>query len=189
MQAVGGAFTPNREVDDLRWLALEETAQGLTRDSDREVLERFMSGPISTKTVLLVRHGSAGSRSEWQGDDRLRPLDETGHRQADELVPLLSRFDVQELVSADYVRCVQTLEPLGEVDRNRGQGRAAPVGAGFSGPRSRGCGVDQATRAERRLGRHLQPAHGDAEAARAAGGRGRRRATAPACQEGRASGR
>jgi 8-oxo-dGTP pyrophosphatase MutT (NUDIX family) len=114
MQAVGGAFTPNREVDDLRWLALEETAQGLTRDSDREVLQRFMSGPISTRTVLVVRHGSAGTRSEWKGDDSLRPLDETGRRQARELVPMLSRFDVKELVSAHYVRCVQTLEPLAE---------------------------------------------------------------------------
>ena len=112
MRAVSGVFTPSDEVDELRWLPLDETAQRLTRDSDREVLERFTAGPISTKTVLLVRHGSAGQRSQWEGDDRLRPLDETGRRQARELVGILSRFDVQELVSADFVRCVETLEPL-----------------------------------------------------------------------------
>jgi 8-oxo-(d)GTP phosphatase len=114
MQAIGGAFTPNQEVDDLRWLALRDAESGLTQDSDREILERFLSGPIATKTLLLVRHGSAGNRSRWEGDDRLRPLDGTGRRQAERLVRLLSRFEVQELVSADYVRCVQTLEPLSE---------------------------------------------------------------------------
>jgi 8-oxo-(d)GTP phosphatase len=114
MQATGGAFTPNREVDELRWLGLDKVEEGLTRDSDREVFERFRAGPISTKTVLLVRHGSAGSRSEWSGEDRLRPLDETGLRQAEELLRLLSPFEVQEIVSADFVRCVQTMEPLGK---------------------------------------------------------------------------
>ena len=32
--------------------------------------------------VLLVRHARAGDRSEWEGDDRLRPLDKKGRRQA-----------------------------------------------------------------------------------------------------------
>jgi 8-oxo-dGTP diphosphatase len=114
MQAVDGAFTPNHEVDELRWLKLEDASPALTRESDREVLQRFMTGPIVTKTVLLVRHGSAGNRSRWDGEDRLRPLDETGRRQARELAPFLSRFDLTELVSADVERCVQTLEPLSE---------------------------------------------------------------------------
>jgi 8-oxo-dGTP diphosphatase len=112
MQATSGSFTPNDEVDELRWLGLDEVVQGLTRDTDREIFERFRSGPISTRTVLVVRHGSAGSRSEWSGDDRLRPLDDAGLRQADELVRVLSPFDVRTIVSADFVRCVQTMEPL-----------------------------------------------------------------------------
>jgi 8-oxo-dGTP diphosphatase len=112
MKAIDGAFIPNAEVDELRWLSLEDVEQGLTRDSDREVFERFKAGPISTTTVLVVRHGSAGSRSEWSGDDRLRPLDETGLRQAEELVRKLSPFNVQRIVAADVVRCVQTVEPL-----------------------------------------------------------------------------
>jgi 8-oxo-dGTP pyrophosphatase MutT (NUDIX family)/phosphohistidine phosphatase SixA len=113
MQATGGTFTPNHEVDELRWLGLDDVEQGLTRDTDREIFERFRTGPISTRTVLLVRHGSAGNRSEWPGDDRLRPLDETGLRQATELVRMLSPFDIRSIVSADFVRCVQTMEPLG----------------------------------------------------------------------------
>jgi 8-oxo-dGTP pyrophosphatase MutT (NUDIX family) len=114
MEAVGGGFTPGREVDELRWLPLPEAHHALTRPTDREVLSRFAEGPVLTRTVLVVRHASAGSRSNWNGDDKLRPLDETGWEQAHELVRVISRFDVEELVSADYLRCVQTLEPLGE---------------------------------------------------------------------------
>ena len=55
-----------------------------------------------------------GSSAKWNGDDRLRPLDETGEEQAEELVRLLSRFGVEEIVSADYTRCVDTVEPLSE---------------------------------------------------------------------------
>jgi 8-oxo-dGTP diphosphatase len=114
MQAIGGVFTPSREVDGLRWLSIEDAQELLTRATDREILERFTSGPLTTRTVLLVRHASAGERSKWEGDDRLRPLDETGWEQAQELVRLLSRFEVQELWSADYLRCSQTLQPLAE---------------------------------------------------------------------------
>jgi 8-oxo-dGTP pyrophosphatase MutT (NUDIX family) len=114
MQAIGGAFTPSREVDELRWLPVEEALDVLSRPTDRDILARFASGPVLTRTILVVRHASAGNRSDWNGDDRLRPLDEQGWAQAHELVRLLSRFEVQQLVSADYVRCVQTLQPLGE---------------------------------------------------------------------------
>jgi 8-oxo-dGTP diphosphatase len=62
----------------------------------------------------LVRHASAGNRSEWNGDDRARPLDETGQDQADELVRLLSRFGVDEIVTAEPVRCIETVGPLSE---------------------------------------------------------------------------
>ena len=63
-------------------------------------------------TLLLIRHGSAGHSDQWQGDDRLRPLDAKGRRQAEALVPLLAEFDLDRLVSSPYVRCVQTVEPL-----------------------------------------------------------------------------
>ncbi len=61
---------------------------------------------------VLVRHASAGSRERWSGDDRLRPLDEKGRRQADGLVAALGRFGIDRVVSSPYVRCVQTVEPL-----------------------------------------------------------------------------
>jgi 8-oxo-dGTP pyrophosphatase MutT (NUDIX family)/broad specificity phosphatase PhoE len=114
MRAIAGAFSPNREVDDMRWVSIDEAFEIVTRGSDREVLERFTQRPALTGSVLLVRHASAGSRSKWNGDDRLRPLDETGEEQAEELVRLLSRFEVEEIQSADNLRCTETVRPLSE---------------------------------------------------------------------------
>jgi 8-oxo-(d)GTP phosphatase len=114
MRAVGGGFSPSPEVDEMRWVPLDEAHELITRATDREVLERFSRRPALTGSVLLLRHGTAGSRSKWKQDDALRPLDEEGEEQASELVRLLSRFGVDEIISADYVRCVQTVQPLSE---------------------------------------------------------------------------
>jgi 8-oxo-(d)GTP phosphatase len=62
--------------------------------------------------IILIRHGSAGDREDWDGDDRMRPLDERGRRQADELVGLLERYTVDRFLSSPALRCVQTVEPL-----------------------------------------------------------------------------
>jgi len=114
MQAESGCFTPNREVDELRWVSFNEAQELLTHEHDLDVLQRFVRGPVLTGCVLLVRHASAGSRTRWEGDDRARPLDDIGWRQATELVRLLSRFEVETVVAADFVRCTQTVEPLAD---------------------------------------------------------------------------
>jgi 8-oxo-dGTP diphosphatase len=114
MRAVGGAFSPNREVDRMEWLTVDQAREVVTRGTDREVLERFALRPAMTGSVLLVRHASAGSRSDWNGDDMLRPLDEEGQDQAEELVRLLSRFGVEDIVTASPMRCVETVQPLSE---------------------------------------------------------------------------
>jgi 8-oxo-(d)GTP phosphatase len=62
--------------------------------------------------ILLVRHGSAGHRSRWKGDDRERPLDKRGRRQADGLVEALAGHSITRILSSPYQRCVQTVEPL-----------------------------------------------------------------------------
>jgi 8-oxo-dGTP diphosphatase len=63
-------------------------------------------------TSVLLRHASAGHRFDWEHDDRLRPLDERGRRQALALVELLPPLGLRRIVSSPYVRCVQTVEPL-----------------------------------------------------------------------------
>ena len=64
--------------------------------------------------LLIVRHARAGHQSEWEGDDRLRPLDEKGRRQAAGLPGLLARFKIARIASGSYLRCTQTVEPLSE---------------------------------------------------------------------------
>jgi phosphohistidine phosphatase SixA len=62
--------------------------------------------------LLLVRHASAGNRSEWVGDDRARPLDKRGRRQAAGLVDLLAGRPVERILSSPARRCLETVEPL-----------------------------------------------------------------------------
>jgi phosphohistidine phosphatase SixA len=62
--------------------------------------------------LYLVRHGKAGSRERWTGDDRLRPLSKPGRRQAEALVRLFDGRTVERIVSSPFVRCVQTVQPL-----------------------------------------------------------------------------
>jgi 8-oxo-dGTP diphosphatase len=64
--------------------------------------------------VYLVRHARAGSRADWEGDDRLRPLDKRGRRQADGLVAQLAGRELTRILSSPYVRCVQSVVPLAE---------------------------------------------------------------------------
>jgi 8-oxo-dGTP diphosphatase len=61
---------------------------------------------------LLVRHAWAGHSKDWEGDDRLRPLDERGRRQAEALPAALARFGIERLISSPFLRCTQSFEPL-----------------------------------------------------------------------------
>jgi 8-oxo-dGTP diphosphatase len=62
--------------------------------------------------AVLVRHGSAGDRAGWRRDDRLRPLDARGMRQAALLPDALAGLAVRRILTSPYVRCVQTVDPL-----------------------------------------------------------------------------
>jgi 8-oxo-dGTP diphosphatase len=62
--------------------------------------------------AYVVRHAKAGARDQWEGDDRLRPLTKAGTRQAEGLVEALRDEPIDAILSSDYVRCRQTVEPL-----------------------------------------------------------------------------
>jgi 8-oxo-dGTP pyrophosphatase MutT (NUDIX family) len=113
-RSVAGEFSPNAEVDELKWLPVTKAIQELVYPHDRKVLRRFIKQPVDTQTVLIVRHGTAGSKSRYKGDDRKRPLDKHGRAQAESLVGVLLAFGADKLYAADRVRCRQTLEPLAE---------------------------------------------------------------------------
>jgi 8-oxo-dGTP diphosphatase len=114
MRHVGGVFTPNDEVDELAWLRPAAARERLSYHVDRRILSDFLAVPIPDSVILLVRHGKAGKRSEWRGDDRDRPLDPVGVAQAQRLSELLAYFRPDEVLTADLVRCEQTVAPLAE---------------------------------------------------------------------------
>ena len=105
-------FTPNEEVDEVRWVRLAEAPALLTYGHDRGVLSAYADLPRITGVVVLVRHAYAGERADWPAPDVVRPLDGDGHATADALAEVLALFDPARVVSATPVRCVQTVQPL-----------------------------------------------------------------------------
>ena len=113
MRVVGGEFEPNDEVDELRWLPVGEACGLVSHAHDRAVLADLARTDVPRQpSLLLVRHAKAGSKSDWDGPDELRPLDGRGRRQAARLAQVLPLFAPAELLTAERVRCRQTLEPL-----------------------------------------------------------------------------
>lgn len=110
----GGEFVPNSEADELRWLSVADAKKLLSYSLDRKILGRFAKRPADTQTLLIVRHGSAGRKARYRGDDRLRPLDAKGRAQAASLVPQLRAFGATSVYAADRVRCRQTVELLAD---------------------------------------------------------------------------
>jgi phosphohistidine phosphatase SixA len=99
------------EVDAVRWLRPAEAATWLSYERDRALVRAFAAMPRVDAIVLLTRHGHAGERAEWTGDDRLRPLTAAGRTQA-EALRALAWFGPERVFSADRVRCLQTVGPL-----------------------------------------------------------------------------
>ena len=106
-----GGFVPGDEVDELRWVSLDRARELLSYAWDVELLGRLTTAPLSTVPLVLVRHGSAGSRQSWQGEDARRPLDDEGLAQAAVLATVLPAYRPEILLSSPSLRCVQTLRP------------------------------------------------------------------------------
>ncbi|MGQ0576773.1 MAG: NUDIX hydrolase [Pseudonocardia sp.] len=113
-RALDGRFSPGAETDELRWLAPAQAAALLSYAHDEDVLGRFTTVGLPAGTVVLVRHGKAGSRHQWDGDDDLRPLSGAGREQADQLAALLALFGPDRIVTAPPVRCRETVAPLAD---------------------------------------------------------------------------
>ena len=109
-----GNFEPNSEVDEIRWLSVDRAKELVSYPLDRKVLTRFAAAPTAETVLLVVRHAKAGNRSQWSGNDDLRPLDKSGRAQAEMLAPMLRAFGGRRLYSAPRVRCEQTLAPLAD---------------------------------------------------------------------------
>jgi 8-oxo-(d)GTP phosphatase len=114
MEMVGGEFQPNREVDDIAWLPVDQATERLTYANDRKVLARadaLTDDPTYSK-IYLVRHAHSRVKSQWKGKDRKRPLDQRGRKQAIDLAVRFKAHPVSHILSSDSQRCVQTAKPL-----------------------------------------------------------------------------
>jgi 8-oxo-dGTP diphosphatase len=111
MRMTGGGFDVNEEVDRMTWLPPRDARRHLLPDRDQGVLLEVDLEFVSTRPCIVLRHASAGDRSTWAGDDRERPLDALGEEQAEALIPLLAAYRVQRLLSADVLRCLETIAP------------------------------------------------------------------------------
>lgn len=111
----GGDFVPNDEADELRWLPVDDAAALCSHEHDRAVLADLARADVPrAPALLLVRHGHAGARSDWDGPDHLRPLDSRGSTEAQRLAEVLPLFGPQAVYTAPPVRCRETVAPLAE---------------------------------------------------------------------------
>lgn len=110
-----GPFTPNDEVDEIRWVSLDGALALLTYEHDATLLETFRElldrKAHRTRTLVVLRHAKAAPRDEAGEDDLARPLTALGSAQAEELVPVLGAYGVRRVVSSPALRCAQTVEP------------------------------------------------------------------------------
>ncbi|HVT65576.1 MAG TPA: NUDIX hydrolase [Mycobacteriales bacterium] len=111
MRMTGGGFEANDEVDQLMWLPPREARKHLYPERDQGILADVDFELVSTRPCIVVRHASAGERATWAGDDRERPLDALGEEQAEALIPLLAAYRIQRVLSADVLRCLETIGP------------------------------------------------------------------------------
>jgi len=102
-------FHPNSEVDLLEWHDVDSAKAKLTRDNDREILEIFTESPYKANKLIMLRHAKALARSEWQGGDEDRPLDNLGQIQAKRMHAIYQVFGISQIHTSDAVRCYDTV--------------------------------------------------------------------------------
>ena len=105
-------FTPNSEVDEIKWVEAAKAAKFLSLESDTEILSKFNKLKYESKPLVLLRHAKALSRDEWQGDDDDRPLDSLGQMQAKRLLSIYQAFNLEQIHTSDAIRCYDTVEPM-----------------------------------------------------------------------------
>lgn len=120
--AESGRFTPNEEVDAVRWLSLPAALRAVTEPRDRPAIialgSRLRSelgvrpAPRREKMLLLVRGAEMTRPDEWDPAAGGRPLAPSGVQAARSLASLGAMFEFERIVSAPSVRCVETVAEL-----------------------------------------------------------------------------
>ena len=107
-------YAPNDEIDEVAWVPFDKALRMLTYSHDRATLRAAIKQRKKTRTLVVLRHAEAWSRSGWYGDDRRRPLLVLGRRHADRVATVLDAYDVRRVVTSSSTRCVDTVAPFAE---------------------------------------------------------------------------
>jgi 8-oxo-dGTP diphosphatase len=100
------------EVDQLIWVTVSDAYSKLSRQGDQEVLKNFEKFGFDTTPLILLRHGKAIAREEWEGDDGDRPLAQLGQLQAKRMLSTYVPYGITEIHTSDAVRCYETVAPM-----------------------------------------------------------------------------
>ena len=101
----------SHEIDAVSWVPLAQAAGRLSYPHDAAVLAALRPRP--TVPLILLRHASAGKRTEHPADDARRPLDAEGAADAQALAGLLACFAPSaRVLSSPALRCIQTVGPF-----------------------------------------------------------------------------
>lgn len=100
------------EVDSVSWFSVGDARTALSKNSDLEILDRFLQSDVDTRVLILLRHAKAVAREEWQNEDLDRPLSAIGEVQAKRIISSLVPFGIREIHSSSAVRCYETIIPL-----------------------------------------------------------------------------
>jgi 8-oxo-dGTP diphosphatase len=106
-------FAANSEIDRIRWVTPKQARNFADYESDRELIGGAdLKRLTRTGRLRLFRHGQAGDRDRWAGEDLDRPLTEKGRGQAAAIAKSLDRAEIDRIVSSPYRRCLESVEPL-----------------------------------------------------------------------------
>lgn len=103
-------FVPGDEVDEVRWLPIDQARSRLTYEHDADLVQLAAEQPV-TSPLIILRHTQAVKRVDYKGKhDAERPLSGKGRSHAKALVPLVEAFGIEQVHSSDATRCVQTVK-------------------------------------------------------------------------------
>lgn len=114
--SVSGEFTPNDEVDELRWLAADAAKGLLTYGHDQSVIDAALNdGMDMCVPLVVVRHAHAGDSAAWVRagrDDVLRPLSDLGSSQVPVITATALAYGVTQVMTSHAQRCTMTVADL-----------------------------------------------------------------------------
>lgn len=114
-EVMGGTGELENEIDEVAWLTPDKAQQRLSYVRDalqlQAVVDADRAGTLQTWPLVVVRHADSVPRKQWDRPDPLRPLDRNGREQARALVPILTAYGIERVVTSPSTRCLTTVQP------------------------------------------------------------------------------